>query len=124
MLSFLLSSRRPAQMLTALLARTGLPSSCSSRSTTAIDGQLPPRMMTAAAPRRAPPAELGRGDITHDFAVDDLEAARLHEAHHRRVHGLAPRRSDGNLLDAEPRQRIDERSRRRGGGFCCGGPPS
>src|SRR5438034_209129 len=44
MLSCLCSSRSPAQMLTALLARTGLPSSCSSRSTTAIesfDGPLP-----------------------------------------------------------------------------------
>src|SRR4051812_32889467 len=42
MLSPVLSRRRPAQRLTALFARTGLPSSRSKRSTTLIEGQCPP----------------------------------------------------------------------------------
>jgi len=88
-------------------------------------------MMTASASGRSPagelgrplpgrPGELGRGDITHDFAVDDLKPLASMKLTIGASMGLAPRRSDGNLLDAEPRQRIDERSRRRVAGLPCG----
>src|SRR5262249_31057542 len=49
---------------------------------------------------RAGAAELDSGDVSGDLAVDDFEAARLHEAHHGLVHGLAPGCADRNLRGA------------------------
>ena len=69
---------------------------------------------------RPDPAELDRSHETHHLAVDDLEAARLHEVDHRLVHGLAPRRADGDLPGAEPRESIDKGGRRGGRGFARG----
>src|SRR5262245_9344410 len=65
---------------------------------------------------RADASELDRGDESHHLAVDDLEAAHLHELDHRLVHGLAPWRADGDPLDTKARESVDECSRRRGRG--------
>src|SRR5215472_11018468 len=65
---------------------------------------------------RTDAAELDRSHEPDHLAVDDLETAQLHELHHGLVHGLAPRRAYGDPFDAEPRERVHERGRRRGGG--------
>src|SRR5262249_56617911 len=65
---------------------------------------------------RSDPPELDRSHETYHLAMDDLETAHLHEVDHGLVHGLAPRRADGDRLDIKPPERVDERGRRRGGG--------